>query len=316
MAITRYRSIPTNPVGVRRLLARSRSADQVDPNESAEPELPAIVPLPLQREELIPLLSFPQPSEFRAGEYLHVSDLVRNVCIRKIALSEQHHLPIPAETLWPNTRVTFRQGEAIADVVVKDLTQSADDALYGRWECVCGQSCIEGTYVRALEQPLCTACQGPLDQYRECNFVDEEYKLSGSVDVLLYTENAFYITEIKSKKHELWAALEAPDPDHAIQVLFYYWLLLRNNRPVHDKVSILYVTKQHTQKSPYKEFVLQPSKMLRRLDDYLEEAKDYAVYRTNGQLPPKTHCSTQVCPKAKACHVSVPCFDHYRRDTQ
>lgn len=267
--------------------------------------------LKVNTEQLIPLLNFPINSEFRHGEYLHVSDLTKNVCLRMLSLSDHYNMQVPSEQLWPNSRVTFSQGHAIADVVLSDVKQSSPKEVYGRWTCPCSVSTFEGTYQQSLDRGNCNHCKKPMTSYVECFYVDDEYKISGSVDLLLQIAGGLYITEIKSKKGELWKALSAPDPDHLIQAVFYYWLMVRNNLPVHDKLSILYVSKAHSWKSPYKEFTIKPSDHLRRLDDYLDEAKEYANYRKTGEIPTKVHCATNSCAKAKSCHVVTPCFDYY-----
>jgi hypothetical protein len=135
--------------------------------------------------------------------------------------------------------------------------------------------------------------------------------LSGNIDLSLLFNDAFYLNEIKSIAGEAWKTLEAPKPEHMLQALFYWWLARRNNLPLHDKLSIIYASKAYVFGNPYKEFTIQPSKMLHRLDEYLEDALALAVYKETKTLPPKVECATQDCTRAKNCHVSGPCFDEY-----
>lgn len=291
--------------GAKQVLVRASTAKKKVAKKKKTPSLP------LNQEELIPLLNFPQDQPFRAGKYLHVSDLTKNLCLRKVALAEKYHMPMPSENLWPNTRITYGQGHAIADSILKDLKHSSGNILHGHWDCACKKTTYTGTYTDAMDKS-CASCGTRPANYREVKVVDDEYRISGSIDVLLNIRDWMYVVEVKSKKGELWAQLEAPDPEHVIQATFYYWLLKRNNVKVHDKLSIIYVSKTQTRDTPYKEFIVQPSKMLRRLDDYLDEALEYATYKKTGKLPAKTHCANIDCTKARKCHVSTPCFDEYR----
>lgn len=261
-------------------------------------------------EVLIPSLMKPSKQKYRHGKYVHVSDLVSK-CLRKVAVSDKYHIPIPDSDLWPSLRLTFAQGTAIADVMVNDAIQQSTDLVYARWSCACGVVEETGVHSYVCGKKICNKCGGINNKYNELTFTDEEYAIVGNCDLALLINDALYLTEIKSIAGEAWKTLEAPKPDHTLQALFYWLLARRNGHSLHDKISIIYASKGYVFGNPYKEFTVQPSKSLHRLDEYLEDAKALKEYKDGGKLPMKVECPTIDCTMAKNCHISGPCFDEY-----
>jgi hypothetical protein len=267
---------------------------------------PEILPFS-EHPVLSDILKGPIHQEFRDGDYIHVSDLIYK-CARKIALSKRMDQPIDPEPLFDSTSLTFKQGEAMAEFIVGKVASKAPRNAYGIWGCRCGVYKVEGTK-HDVKDSQCDVCGHDLTLYHEIVIKDEELRLSGSIDLLLQEDKAFVITELKSMKKDQWEELQRPVPEHLIQVLFYWYLMQKAGRPLHDKVSILYAVKDYVFKSPYKEFVIQPSSQLYRLDDYLEEARVLtdAIHK-RGPLPARVSCPSQDSPAAKKCQFREVCF--------
>ena len=248
--------------------------------------------------------------KFRRGEYLHVSDVVGK-CVRKIALSEAHGMPMPTEPITHSMAMTFAQGSALHDYVKSALVRHPDMPLWGSWTCKCGASLEERRSHAEVADLHCEDCGGPLDQYVEIDIKDTELLVSGSPDVILKepTKSCYHILEIKSMSHEEWKGLVRAKPDHIVQVVMYWYLMRRAGFRTTSTVSVLYVTKGFVFKGqPFKEFVIDCDTALRHIDDYIEDAKAFARFRETGELPVRTKCATINCPEAKKCHVAMECF--------
>lgn len=141
--------------------------------------------------------------------------------------------------------------------------------------------------------------------------LDHEYDIVGHPDLILYLAalSTFYVTELKSIAHDRFTTLARPDPDHVLQVVFYWWLMHRLGYPLADHVTILYVTKGYTfRDSPFKEFVVRVADVLPRLNSYIEEARSIKVARETGVLPPRTKCQARTSTDARKCEVVESCF--------
>lgn len=272
-----------------------------------------VVPLRNGEEFAMKLLRY-CPSEintFRSSTYLHVSDLLGK-CVRRIALSEKLDLSIPAGHVMDSMGLTFAQGTAIHEFVKNKFVKGHPDKLYGRWSCLCGNTVTEAMLKNDVPTIACQDCGKVPDHYREVELFDDEYMVVGSPDIMLYIEalEAYYPIEVKSINYEDWKEIVRPKPDHVLQVLFYWHLMLRKGYSVPNQISILYVSKGFIFKTPYKEFVIDVGNELARLDEYIEEAKALKKARAGGSLPRRTMCSSMGCSEAKKCHVAVTCFQH------
>ena len=287
-------------VSAKKVLGRRRK----NPKISKAGDKPAIF---ADEYALLPRLrTGPKNNEFRYGDYLHVSDLIHK-CVRMVALSYRFNTKLSGQAIWDNLEVTFAIGEAIHDYVRNKVAGSSPGEIYGTWSCVCGSSRVVGTKEEAEREGVCSSCNKPLDQYHEFVLEDDEYGITGSVDLTLLIDGVFYFTEIKSIKKEDWDSLERPLPDHILQIVFYWWLAQKKKLPIYDKVSILYVTKGHVMGSPYKEFVIDPQNYINRLEPYLEDAKSLVLAKKGGPLPIKL-CPNPTSPQAKRCEMVGICF--------
>lgn len=257
------------------------------------------------------LAKYSRPNMYREGNYTHVSDLVHK-CARMMAIAKHTESNTVTETLRPGIMITFALGSAIGDFVVDSaLKIYGPDEVYGGWSCLCGSESVVGTRVHANNHADCPKCSKPLTHYRELLLQDEEYRITGSVDLTLLQDNALYFVEVKSIAPNRWDDLTGPLPDHTIQVLFYWWLAHKLGYNVHKNVSVLYVTKAWTMRSPYKEYIIDAENSMNRLDDYLEDALRLAPFKrgeSSLQSLPIRICPTLASPQAKKCPLASKCF--------
>jgi hypothetical protein len=60
--------------------------------------------------------------------------------------------------------------------------------------------------------------------------------------------------------------------------------------------------------SPFKEYVISAADSMHLLDDYIADAKAFALYKAEGVIPRRVVCSSLNCTDAKNCHVAMACF--------
>lgn len=256
----------------------------------------------------------------RRGKHIHVSDLISR-CIRKKAIVEIHNVPIPVQRLSLTDAMTYRQGDAIHDVLKERTVQGAPSQVWGRWRCKCGSLRVDEpcTFDRVDQGLLCEKCEQPAKIYEETEFLDAELNILGHPDLILYLPDlqSYYVTELKSISHEQFKELVRPKPDHVTQVLFYWYLMHRKGMPLVDTVSILYATKGYVFKGkPYLEFPINVKAALKNLDPYLDDARAILRARETGELPPRVHCAAKESPDARACEVSGLCFGEAQAPVQ
>ena len=248
----------------------------------------------------------------RQTEYLHVSDLLGK-CMRKFALFESLKISPKPQSVSLTDALTYAQGDAIHDVLRARLVQGAPDKVWGKWRCSCGHHTIQEpcTYVSIDKSILCGRCSTPAHVYVEATMRDEEFKIVGNPDIVLYLaqHDALYVTELKSISHDQWRELVRPHPDHVLQVVFYWFLMHRKGYRLADKVSVVYATKGWMfSGSPCKEFVLNPLREVERLKRYTDYAVQLQEFRKGGALPIRV-CSNPRDTLAKNCEVCTTCFE-------
>jgi hypothetical protein len=264
------------------------------------------------REVLMRMLpNRPEYSKFRrkAGETLiHVSDLIYK-CPRKVILAHLHTIALVEEPIFASLGLTFRQGEAIHDHVRDTIGRHHPEQIYARWKCKCNASSFVGTLAKSLKKPVCEKCGTKVDHHNELQVINESINVVGSPDLLLLKNSAFYINEIKSIAARYWDDLERPQPNHIIQVLFYWWLMREAGKKLHDHVSVLYVCKDFRPRTPYKEFTMNAPEILDRLEPYIAEARVIKEgIHNEGDLPERSVCATEDSSEAKKCEVCSLCF--------
>jgi hypothetical protein len=247
----------------------------------------------------------------RSTDYLHVSDMVGK-CIRKLALIESLGVPAKPQGLSLTDSLTFAQGDAIHDVLKSRVASGGREQIWGNWQCACKTTFTTEpcTLAEVDAARICPACKTPLNVYREVSFRDEEYKVVGNPDLLIVLPaySALFVSELKSISDKLWKELARPDPDHVIQVLFYWYLVKKAGYRVADRVSVVYATKGWMfSGSPCKEYVFHAPSQVARLQPYLAEAAALKASREGGNLPTRT-CRTAQDTTAKNCEVCATCF--------
>lgn len=249
----------------------------------------------------------PTTQRFRKGTHLHVSDVVKK-CVRKMALMQRMNMTHPAETIYDGQGVTFAIGEALHDFVKGRFIAAHPDKVWAEWSCPCDATREVAIFNRRKVQ-TCPVCKCAVNKHNEVAFEHTDYPLVGNPDLVLWLEEygAFLVVEIKSINAANYKELVRAEPDHKVQVCWYWDLLKVNKMPVLDKVSVLYVNKEFSFKLPYTEFLIDP-KDESILESYREDLNDYMIATDGGPLPPRVFCGSSTSPHAKKCPVAVTCF--------
>lgn len=248
---------------------------------------------------------------FREGTHIHASDIIHK-CVRMIALAKRYGLQLNMMgTVHESMGLTFAMGRAIENYVREKFKRNAPEKLWGGWQCNCTKTQFEGTYAQAKTHNVCPHCHTKPANYIELVISNDEFMFSGSIDITLLEGKALHLVEVKSIKHDSWKEMSRPVPEHLVQILVYWWLAREAGYDLYDSISILYCTKGYVMfGSPYKEFVLQPSKLLGRLDDFFHEAGMLkGAIHDNGPIPMRT-CQRPDQGEAKECPMNTVCFQH------
>lgn len=258
---------------------------------------------------LVEMLKSARPDlrEPREGEYVHVSDVISK-CVRKIALMRRMGVKAPQEQIHDGRGVTFAIGDALHDFVKKRITSGHPDKVWAHWTCRCKATEHTGLF-SSRPTTVCGVCSKPVDVHNEIPFDHVEYKLRGTPDLLLLLPeyDAILPVELKSMAAEQWKGLQRPVPDHVVQVVLYWHILKACGYTVLDRCSILYINKEFSFKLPYKEFLVDPTKV--DLSMYWEDLDALKAALAGGELPPRIMCGDDKAPEAKKCPVCVTCFN-------
>ena len=248
----------------------------------------------------------PESQTFRSGEHIHVSDVIGK-CIRKIALMRQLNLRHPQESIMEGKAITFAIGDALHDYVKGRFAKGHPEKVWADWKCKCGATLHRGT-LADRKVKTCDECNTAVDQHNEVPFIDPEFLLKGTPDLLLWMDEygAYYIIEIKSMAANAWNELAMPLPDHKVQIALYWSIMKKAGLPLVDRVSVLYVNKEYSFKFPYKEYMIDPLSV--DLSPYIEDLEALKAHTEGGALPPRITCGSNTAPEAKKCSVCVTCF--------
>lgn len=259
------------------------------------------------------LLNTPPPqSGFRDGKYIHISDLISK-CPRAIAIHFVHNRKLYGMSMNHQLGFTFKQGEALAAYMEDHVKRTAPEHMYGGWECKCEKTLVEETTYDKVSELKCKFCGGGLDNYKELFVADEEYQISGSIDITLKILKRFYVNELKSIKKDGtdgFIALTQAKPIHRIQALFYVWLLTRTGKVTFPEFTVFYMNKSYGWKmdDQRKEYVIKYADYASTLEPYLEDAKAIKIAREGGPLPERG-CKDMYETKAKECELCAMCFN-------
>ena len=300
---------------LKRRLGIAPPAPPAPPAKGKRVKQGSVIPLPKGAEDILSSILRSARNAVRKprlGHNIHVSDLISK-CVRKKVIVETHKVTMPVTRLSLMDALTFKVGDTIHDVIKERAVAGGPSLVWGKWRCACGSVHVKEpcTYAEVDQSVICDNCETGTDVYEEAEFIDPELHIVGHPDLILFMANlaAFYVTELKSISHDQFKELVRPKPEHLIQVLFYWYLMRRCGYDVVDSVSVLYVTKGYVFKGlPYKEFLFTPSKELKRLDPYLDDARAILRSRETGELPPRVTCVSAAAPEARSCEVCKICF--------
>lgn len=299
---------PTN-MSFKKYQLRSETEDGV----SADLAMPVDDMKLLDNLPLTELMKLPPLQQgFRDGKYIHVSDLI-NKCPRAIAIHYVHDRQLYGMKMGHQLGFTFKQGEALASYMEDHVRRVAPEHMYGGWACNCGKTSRENTTYDTVADLTCKTCGSSLDNYKELFVSDDEYMISGSIDITLLFGDLFYVDEIKSIKkdgQDGFTSLTQAKPIHRIQALFYTWLLARSGYRVHTDFSVFYISKSFgfRMTDQIKEYKIRYTDYASTINPYLEDAKAIKIAREGGPLP-KRVCEDVYVQEAKNCELCPLCFN-------
>lgn len=257
----------------------------------------------------------------RAGQNIHVSDLLGGRCIRRRALLTLTDRPVPAVSLTLSDELTFAQGDALHDKIREIFIRGARSDRAGRnpmrpwgnWACLCGRTRTDTPSLQpAASRMHCEHCERPLDEYQEIDLYDEELTVVGHPDFLLKDSatGAISVLEVKSISALQYPSLEAAQPDHIAQAVLYWDLLKRAGQTVCSHVYIVYINKGAMfQGSPVKIFRVDAINATQTIEAHWDNARAIRdAIAGRGPLPDRP-CSATTDTTAKNCPVMRQCFD-------
>lgn len=250
----------------------------------------------------------------RNDGYLHVSDLIgKGKCVRKMSLTSKLGTPTRPARLNVFDRVVFAIGDAIHDTIKLIATEGAPHLVWGKWKCQCGHLFHDEPCLQSEIDPddVCELCHTATVYYREVPIFNDEFKIVGNPDLLLFIEEiaAFHVVELKSIAHEQWEELVRPMPEHVLQVVFYWYLMILSGRKVTDRISVVYITKGYRFKGEaQKEFMIDPELEVARLLPFLDDATRHKMSALHNVFPIRKMCSGALTSTARQCEVGEACF--------
>lgn len=244
------------------------------PTDVTMPRLPAgYLSAMCEVQDRVPVLS-------RFSEdtgYVHASALV-DMCARAYALARRHNVDI-RQSPSPAMRIIWEMGLTLERHVIRQVA----------------------------------AYHGIEHVQTDFELIDEEYRIVGRPDLLVQvSQDTQAVTEIKSMNLRDWQGLSEPLMDHVVQAALYRWLLDRNSHwRAHTHVILIYVAKDFTRGSPYKEFHVDVTQgtaeaNVRRALELAAELRDAEA---RGGVPERRLCSRQNCARARNCGVATLCFN-------
>lgn len=258
-----------------------------------------------------------KPEEARGGDgYIHGSSLL-GICPRRYALTILSGTP-DRVSVREQDRIMWAIGRAVEAHIRESFALSVKrKGIIGVWECPCGRSKREGEFSPTEK---CGTCNLKMTKYRELAMMDHEYRIIGNPDLIYIRpdNHKVRIVEIKSKRKELFDALQYPEPNHILQALIYRRLCKINGLDVDESVSVIYGSKDYSFSGrPYKEFHIQScayhdeglDSMWERAAIVRDYLADYGERGAQATLPEKiTPCATRNSPVAKSCDQCQACF--------
>ena len=257
--------------------------------------------LPVLPEEFIKSMCdvqdrIPEVSRFSEDHgYVHVSSL-SDLCARQYAIARQYDVEVQISPTGAN-RIVWEIGNSLERHVLRNV-----ERYHGHMQTLRGEQ-----------------------------FVDEEYRIVGRPDALVrVADEVAVVVEVKTMNIRDWERLERPLQEHVFQAAMYRWLMQRCYPDhlysfqsesgqtgttgflyPHSHVILLYVAKDFTRGSPYKEFHIDVGEIItrRNVEIALEAAAELRQVTEADRIPRRTQCTRIDCARARECAVSHLCFN-------
>ena len=253
------------------------------------------------------------------SDYVHVSSMI-GWCPRQVALLMKRSQSVPMSVrsemrlLWAIGRAVEKH---IRDGIIEHIGR---DKAFGNWTCQCGATSFVG-FGKFLPS-YCRKCSGSVTCYTEYQVKSDDYRVRGSIDLLVAPHGELVPVEIKSitnspsanSKKVGFDSLKQALGDHQHQAGIYGYLLRHEKvaeeygvKPS-DSFVVLYGSKDYRFGKPYKEFHVPIAAREKPAVTDLKLAKQAWRASKNLSPLPMRVCSTIECTRAKECPVALECF--------
>jgi len=219
----------------------------------------------------------PEPSRLSEdSEYIHVSSLL-DLCPRQYWIARKHKVKLSSSP-YSSDRIVWEIGKSLERYIVKQLKDYH------------GEELIKSNRV----------------------LFNERYKITGAPDVeIAVGSKVIVIAEIKTINKRDFDKLKKPVTEHVLQAALYKWIYDNSGSDKsHDTVILLYVAKDYSRNSPYKEFHVDVNKPVIQsgVEQALELAWELKEAREIDSIPDRWICDRQDCTRSKQCPVSYLCW--------
>lgn len=264
-----------------------------------------------------------------SDEWLHVSSLIDEAkhCRTYWWFSTHHGEENQTGAPTAAMNIVWKMGRA-AEAHIRDRLVEAhiNEGLgvflpVGIWKCDCG---FKEKRSEGMPKGVCKKCGTPLRNYDEFTIFDEEYKIVGNPDLLVKHKGQLHIVEFKSvrlkgedKSFTYYKENETAEPKHKLQAAFYYYLLKNNGHNVNPNITVFYVAKDYSFKSPYYYYNYNAEELGVResVGKHLQIAKWVKDSRFKEEAPPPKKCQTIEEAKKIKCPFAERCFQTFPRST-
>lgn len=252
-----------------------------------------------------------KPTLKRGYEFIHASDLTKSdYCPRKVVLWREHGGKRKYEKINATLAMTFKMGNAVADLITNDL---GGDSVWGHWKCAHCQTVKEYTF----KPEPCGCDPDAWWKYKEIQFIHTDSGASGSVDAFFdLRDGKFTVTELKIISPDEFESLKMPLWEHSVRTKLYLEIIANSN-DLHiskidlSKAKVFYTCRTHGKKvngriTPFKEFEVErdPGKV----QVYLNKARQIKIWEDTGEYPAPI-CPNLQCKEAEACDFVKQCAE-------
>jgi len=251
----------------------------------------------------------------RSHKTVHASDVTKeDFCPRQYRLMDAHNVVRPESFISAASRATFDLGSLTADTLV---TKWAGPLAWGKWECeICHKTIDFGPRPESICSSPPKRCKW---KYHEVNFVSQQSKISGSIDLLADLHKPKKtVVELKIMKADDFDKLAAPLAEHRLRTMLYLQLIAESDNPIRfqvdtDHAKVLYVSRGYGKMNadigqivPFKEFDVYRDDSA--VKTFSELGKAVYLSRAEGTIPEHKVCPHAACTTAKKCPVRTQCW--------